>query len=164
MHFFKKWADRKHGLLSKVLLLIPAGALFAILIPYSLLVVDAAPGCRVATTLSFVWPCQLHHRWGADRFGDGLCVVVHWLAVIRRRRHAGTGDTDPEAADHATVFPLPQPHGVRYDRRLPWLCHPGRFDFFGRAGGGLICNALSLYQEDRRKGTGNALWPEVPGL
>ena len=36
MHFFKKWADRKHGLLPKVLLLIPAGALFAILIPYSL--------------------------------------------------------------------------------------------------------------------------------
>ena len=38
MKHYKKWADRQHGLVPRVLLLIPAGGLIVILIPYALLV------------------------------------------------------------------------------------------------------------------------------
>lgn len=66
MNLFLKWSDRKTGLLPKLLILIPAAALFPFLIPYALL----------------VWLPRLDVRLGLPSFSIGVVNYIIGAVLI----------------------------------------------------------------------------------
>ena len=126
MKNFTKWASKEYSFAQRLLGTLPAGILFALLIPYTLVKLVPRLDSVVPSAASILRKRKSYSGLHPHPCGINVCVLVHHLAVYSGQRHTTSNNGNPEAAGQRPLQPMPEPDGVRYHPAVCWHQHPGR--------------------------------------